>query len=223
MMQWTVRLEARTDKGEVKTAELVTFRRPAVASTVAEIGLTLAEAKALLTKLQASILCDQLAEYAAHRRGCPDCGVLQPLKDRRTRRRQTLFGTVDRRRPAREDGGASDLPQRLSRPDPRHPAGHAPASYPEAPGRAVLLPALPGAPENVREGAGGRDPRSLDWRRLNAAFGRAGPGHGSLRDQQEPGQQALQGHRRARERLPGSPAQWRVALPLAGRHLPEAA
>ena len=73
MMQWTVRLEARTDKGEVKTAELVTFRRPAMASTLAEIGLTLAEAKALLTKLQASILCDQLAEYAAHRRVCPDC------------------------------------------------------------------------------------------------------------------------------------------------------
>src|SRR5918993_2344951 len=94
-MQWTVRLEARTDKGEVKTAELVTFRRPAMASTLAEIGLTLAEAKALLTKLQASILCDQLAEYAAHRRVCPECGELQPLKDRRTRRLQTLFGTVE--------------------------------------------------------------------------------------------------------------------------------
>ena len=50
-MQWTVRLEARTDKGEVKTAELVTFRRPAMASTLAEIGLTLAEAKALLAEL----------------------------------------------------------------------------------------------------------------------------------------------------------------------------
>src|SRR5829696_10500192 len=94
-MQWTVRLEARTDKGEVKTAELVTFRRPAMASTLAEIGLTLAEAKALLTKLQASILCDQLAEYAAHRRVCPECGEPQPLKDRRTRRLQTLFGTVE--------------------------------------------------------------------------------------------------------------------------------
>ena len=90
-MQWTVRLEARTDKGEVKTAELVTFRRPARARTLAEIGLTLAEAKALLTKLQASILCDQLAEYAAHRRVCPECGELQPLKDRRTRRLQTLL------------------------------------------------------------------------------------------------------------------------------------
>src|SRR3954470_9374750 len=94
MMQWTVRLEARTDKGEVKTTELVTFRRPAMASTLAEIGLTLAQSKALLTKLQASVLCDQLAEYAAHRRVCPDCREPQPLKDRRTRRLQTLFGTV---------------------------------------------------------------------------------------------------------------------------------
>ena len=50
-MQWTVRLEARTDKGEVKTTELVTFRRPAMASTIAEIGLMLTEAKALLSKL----------------------------------------------------------------------------------------------------------------------------------------------------------------------------
>ena len=40
-------------------------------------------------------MCDQLAEYAAHRRVCPDCGMLQPLKDRRTRRLQTLFGTVE--------------------------------------------------------------------------------------------------------------------------------
>src|SRR3954453_9216028 len=89
--------------------------------------------------------------------------------------------------------------------------------------RAVLLAAIPGAPEDIGEGPGGCDPGSLDWRRLNAARGRTGPGHGSLRDQQEPGQQALQGHRRAGERLPGSPAQGRVALSLAGRHLPEAA
>jgi hypothetical protein len=42
-----------------------------------------------------SMLCDQVAEYAAYRRVCVDCGVLQPLKDRRTRRLQTLFGTVE--------------------------------------------------------------------------------------------------------------------------------
>ena len=77
------------------TTELVTFSRPAVVSTLAEVGLMLAETKALLARLQASVLCGQVAEYAAHRRACAACGMLQPLKDRRTRRLQTLFGTVE--------------------------------------------------------------------------------------------------------------------------------
>src|ERR671917_477594 len=95
MMRWTVRLEARTDQGELETMELVTFSRPALVNTLAEIGLSLAEAKALLAGLQASMLCGQVAGYAARYRPCPACGVLQPLKDRRTRRLQTLFGTVE--------------------------------------------------------------------------------------------------------------------------------
>ncbi len=94
-MQWTVRLEARTSAGEVKTTELVTFSRPVVVSTLTEIGLVLSETKALLARLQASMLCGQVAEYAAQHRVCAACGVLQPFKDRRTRRLQTLFGTVE--------------------------------------------------------------------------------------------------------------------------------
>ncbi len=39
-MQWTVRLEARADQGEVKTTEVVTFDRRVVDCTLAEIGLT---------------------------------------------------------------------------------------------------------------------------------------------------------------------------------------
>jgi hypothetical protein len=66
-----------------------------VVSTLAEIGLVLSETKALLAKLQAGMLCGQVEEYAAHHRACAACGVLQPLKDRRTRRLQTLFGTVE--------------------------------------------------------------------------------------------------------------------------------
>ena len=95
VMQWTVRLEARTSAGEVTTTELVTFSRPGVVGTLAEIGLMLAETKALLARLQASMLCGQVAAYVAHHRACAACGVLQPLKDRRTRRLQTLFGTVE--------------------------------------------------------------------------------------------------------------------------------
>ena len=66
-MQWTMQLEARTDQGEVTTTELLTFSRPAVAGTFAEVGLMLAEAEALLATLQASMLCAQVTEYAAHR------------------------------------------------------------------------------------------------------------------------------------------------------------
>jgi hypothetical protein len=94
-MQWTVRLEARTSAGEVTTTELGTVSRPMVVSTLAEIGLVLDETKTLLARLQVSMLCGQVAAYAAHHRACVACGVLQPLKDRRTRRLQTLFGTVE--------------------------------------------------------------------------------------------------------------------------------
>ncbi|MGI4939682.1 MAG: hypothetical protein ACRYHQ_03775 [Janthinobacterium lividum] len=83
------------ERGEVTTTELVTFRRPWVVSTLAEVSLMLAESKALLARLQASMLCGQVTAYAAHHRVCAACGVRQPLKDRRTRRLQTLFGTVE--------------------------------------------------------------------------------------------------------------------------------
>lgn len=99
MLQWTVRLEARTSTGEVRTTELVTFSRPAVIGTLAEVGLVLAETKLLLSKLQASVLCDQVVAYAARRRVCAACGMMQPLKDRYTRRLQTLFGTVEVKAP----------------------------------------------------------------------------------------------------------------------------
>ncbi len=94
-MQWTVRLEARTSAGEVTTTELATFSRPAVVNTLAEVGFVLAETKTLLAKLQASVLCGQVAAYAAHHRAYAACGVLQPLEDRRTCRLQTLFGMVE--------------------------------------------------------------------------------------------------------------------------------
>ena len=94
-MQWTVRLEATTSTGEVTTTELVTFSRPAVVSTLAEIGSMLDETKVLLAKLQASMLRGQVAAYTVHHRVCAACGVLQPLKDRRTRQLQTLFGMVE--------------------------------------------------------------------------------------------------------------------------------
>ncbi len=92
-MQWMVWVEARTSAGGVATTELVACSRPGVVGTLAEIGHMLTESKTLWPWLQASMLCAQVAEHAAHHRACVDCGALRPLKDRRTRRLQALFGT----------------------------------------------------------------------------------------------------------------------------------
>src|SRR5919199_4319280 len=94
-MQWTVRLEARTDTGEVRTTELATVNRLVMDGTLAELGLALSEAKAVLAKLQATMVQNQVAEYVACHRICPQCRVPQSLKDRRTRRLQILFGTAE--------------------------------------------------------------------------------------------------------------------------------
>ena len=76
MIQWTVRLEARTSAGVVTKTELMTFSRPAVVSTLADIGLMLDETKALVARLQVSMLRGQVAAYAApvqqvEGAGCP--------------------------------------------------------------------------------------------------------------------------------------------------------
>ncbi len=81
MMRWTVQLEAKTDLGEVKTTELVTFDRPVVDGTLADLGLRLSEAKALLAELQASMVRSQVAGYAACHRVCPQCRVPQLSND----------------------------------------------------------------------------------------------------------------------------------------------
>jgi hypothetical protein len=75
-MQWTVRLETKTGRGEVRTTELVTTSRPVLGTTLADIGLAPSEAKALLAGLQASLVREQLAEYAACHRVCPRCQSL---------------------------------------------------------------------------------------------------------------------------------------------------
>jgi hypothetical protein len=66
-MQWTVRLEARTDQGEVETTELVTLNRLVVDGSLAELGLALSEAKAVMAKLQVTMVQSQLAKYMGYK------------------------------------------------------------------------------------------------------------------------------------------------------------
>ena len=95
-MEWAIRLEVKTGRGEVERIDLGTITRSVVATAAAaEVGLSLAEAKALLAGLQASMVRTQLAEHVAQGRLCPECQAVLRVKDRRLRRLQTLFGTVE--------------------------------------------------------------------------------------------------------------------------------
>jgi hypothetical protein len=68
--------------------------RSVVGLTATEVGLTLAEGKKLLGELARPILQTQMEEFATCSRVCRDCMKLRRLRDQRTRKIQTLFGTI---------------------------------------------------------------------------------------------------------------------------------
>jgi hypothetical protein len=94
-MEWTIRLEAEGSRGERESVALMTITRPAVATAAEEVGLGLAEAKALLSRPQTNMARMQLAEHGAQGRTCPGCRAAPRVKDCRPRRLQTLSGTVE--------------------------------------------------------------------------------------------------------------------------------
>src|SRR5579872_3088190 len=68
---------------------------PAVAKYVSQtIGLTLEEGKYLLAALQVHLVQAQAEGHCRRRRRCQRWGAQRPLKDRRSRRLVSLFGTA---------------------------------------------------------------------------------------------------------------------------------
>src|SRR5215468_6135598 len=61
---------------------------------IEQLGLTLAEAKQLLTQLQQHVVAHQAAAFVATRSQCKACGAPLPRKEETTRLLRTLFGTV---------------------------------------------------------------------------------------------------------------------------------
>jgi hypothetical protein len=60
----------------------------------ATLGLTLAEAKALLRETQRTLVEQQVAAHVAQERPCPDCGRPRARKDQKTIVVRSLFGTL---------------------------------------------------------------------------------------------------------------------------------
>ena len=59
------------------------------------LGLTLDDGKTLLAGVQRHLVQARVAEYSGLRRHCSHCRGLRPVKDTRTRRLSSLFGTVE--------------------------------------------------------------------------------------------------------------------------------
>jgi hypothetical protein len=97
-MKWRVVLELTGPDGTVGIHEV------SGGATVAEyaprmIGLTLAEGKLMLAAVQRHLVRAQTEDHCRRRRHCQRCGAQRPLKDQRSRRLVSLFGTVTVRAP----------------------------------------------------------------------------------------------------------------------------
>ena len=98
-MKWRVVVELTGADGAVRTHEVSAGGATAIDLSSASVGLTLADGKRTLAALQGHLVRAQVEEYCRGRRRCPRCDSQRPLKDLRTRRLLSLFGTVEVRAP----------------------------------------------------------------------------------------------------------------------------
>jgi len=91
-MRVTLQLVISSDDGHDETVtDIVTMQKDC--QRIEHLGLTLAEAKQLLTLLQKQLLEQQIAQYLETHSQCPDCGATLKAKGSTSRSFRTLFGT----------------------------------------------------------------------------------------------------------------------------------
>src|SRR4051812_32144259 len=93
-MEWTVRLVGMEIDGQSRSFEVMTISRPDGLGDIADLGLTLAEAKLLLAQLQQQLVAEQANTHATSRPDCSSCGRTCQVKDWQPHRIGTLFGEV---------------------------------------------------------------------------------------------------------------------------------
>jgi hypothetical protein len=98
-MEWTLRLVGRGIDGQSRSFEVMVISRPDRLGDIANLGLTLAEAKLLLAQVQQQIVAEQATTHAMFRPVCRSCGATCHVKDWQPHRIATLFGEVRVRLP----------------------------------------------------------------------------------------------------------------------------
>ena len=93
-MRWVLRLIATGDDARCLSTDLVEICRPGGLGDIANLGLTLPEAKQLLVSVQRAIVAGQVDSHGQLRPCCRSCGAKCHLKDWRGHCIATLFGEV---------------------------------------------------------------------------------------------------------------------------------
>jgi hypothetical protein len=96
---WILRLVKIGADAEGQAVDVIEINRPNGLGDIADLGLTQAETKRLLARLQQEIVATQVREHAARRPMCSHCGDTCRVKDYRQRVVATLFGQVTVRLP----------------------------------------------------------------------------------------------------------------------------
>ena len=99
VMRWRVVIELTRGDGAIHAREVAAGSGDSAGSVVKPLGLTLADAKALLAAIQRHLVQAEVADYCRERHCCPHCQEQRPLKDVRARRLNSLFGAVEVRAP----------------------------------------------------------------------------------------------------------------------------
>ena len=86
-------------EGEGPCTDLMEVHRPDDVSDIADLGLTLSEAKRLLARVQQEIVAGQARDHSVQRPECLHCGRACRVKDYRDHAVATLFGRVTVRLP----------------------------------------------------------------------------------------------------------------------------
>ena len=93
-MRWVLGLVETGMPNGVAGVDVMEISRPDGASNIADLGLTLSEAKQLLARVQQAIVAAQAGDLAARRPECPSCWGRCHVNGRRCHLLATPFGKV---------------------------------------------------------------------------------------------------------------------------------
>jgi hypothetical protein len=93
-MGWVLRLAETGPDAASESIDLIEIHRSSGLADIANLGLTLSEAKELLARVQQAIVAAQARDHAVRRPSCASCAGQCRLKDWRLRRIATPFGEV---------------------------------------------------------------------------------------------------------------------------------